>query len=107
MKNRPDIFYRARARVAKAMAHPTRLRILDVLQQREWCVCELTELIGADQSTVSRHLAVLRDAGLIADRREGVMTFYRPRVRCLEGFWRCVDTVLQENLKAHAEAVEQ
>jgi DNA-binding transcriptional ArsR family regulator len=48
--------YDARARIAKALAHPTRLMMLDVLADREWCVCELTELAGLDQSTVSKHL---------------------------------------------------
>lgn len=102
MERRPIHFYQARAKVAKAMAHPSRLIILEALQEREWCVCELTELIGADQSTVSKHLAVLKQAGLVEDRKEGVMTFYRPRIKCLEGFWRCVESVLKENLKAQA-----
>lgn len=105
MEKRPIHFYEARARVAKAMAHPSRLIILEALQEREWCVCELTELIGADQSTVSKHLAVLKQAGLVEDRKEGVMIFYRPKVKCLEGFWRCVESVLKENLKAQSAAL--
>ncbi len=105
MNRRPSHFYQARAQVAKAMAHPTRLLILEALQEREWCVCELTGLVGEDQSTVSKHLAVLKHAGLIADRKEGAMIFYRPRVRCLEGFWRCIESVLKENLKAQATAL--
>ncbi len=47
--------YEARARVAKALAHPSRLIILDAIADGERCVCELTELVGADQSTVSKH----------------------------------------------------
>ena len=97
--------YEARARVAKALAHPTRLLMLDALQQREMCVCELTDLVGADQYTVSKHLAVLRQAGIVEDRRDGMMTFYRIKVCCLEGFWRCIETVLKENLKAQREAI--
>lgn len=102
MERKPIQFYEARARVAKAMAHPSRLLILEALQEREWCVCELTELVGADQSTVSKHLAVLKQAGLVEDRRQGVMIYYRPRVKCLEGFWRCIESVLKQNLKAQA-----
>ncbi len=60
--------YEARARIAKALAHPSRLLILDALRQGELCVCELTPLVGADQSTVSKHLAVLRQAGLTVKR---------------------------------------
>lgn len=106
MNRKAASFYEARARVAKALAHPTRLLILDVLQEREWCVCELTRLVGVDQSTVSKHLALLKQAGVVEDRREGTMIFYRPRVRCLEGFWRCIESVLKENLKAQAAALE-
>lgn len=86
--------------MAKALAHPSRLLILDALSERERCVCELTKLVGADQSTVSKHLAVLRQAGIVEDHKKGVMTYYRIRIRCLEGFWRCVEGVLKENLEA-------
>lgn len=97
--------YEARARIAKALAHPSRLLMLDALADRELCVCELTELVGADQSTVSKHLAVLRQAGIVADRKEGTMTFYSLKVACLQGFWQCVESVLKENLKAQRAAI--
>lgn len=105
MKPKSPQFYAARARIAKALAHPSRLLILDALQEEERCVCELTELVGADQSTVSKHLAVLKQAGLVEDRKEGVMTFYRPKVACLEGFWRCIESVLKENIKCQTAAL--
>lgn len=92
--------YDARARIAKALAHPSRLMILEALKNREVCVCDLTELVGADQSTVSKHLAVLKQAGLVEDRKAGVMVFYKLRVSCLQGFWDCIETVLAQNLKA-------
>ena len=79
--------------------------ILEALQEREHCVCELTDLVGADQSTVSKHLAVLKQVGLVDDRKEGTMTFFRPRVTCLEGFWRCIESVLKENLKCQTAAL--
>ena len=92
--------YKARARVARAMGHPSRLLILDALRRKEMCVCELTSLVGADQSTVSRHLATLKGAGLVEDRKEGVLVFYRLRVACLEGFFQCVESVLMEVVKS-------
>jgi ArsR family transcriptional regulator len=105
MKRRTVQFYQARARVAKAMAHPSRLLILEALQEREHCVCELTKLVEADQSTVSKHLAVLKQAGLVDDRKYGTMTFYRPRMTCLEGFWRCIESVLKENIRCQTTAL--
>ena len=99
MKTKPVSFYERRASIAKALGHPSRLMIVEALQEKELCVCELTDLVGADQSTVSRHLSVLKSAGLVDTRKEGSMIFYRLRVRCLEGFFSCVETVLRENLE--------
>ena len=99
MKRKTKERYEARARVAKALAHPSRQLMLDALADGEMCVCELTRLVGADQSTVSKHLAILRQAGIVGDRKEGVMTFYSLRIRCLQGFWECVESVLRQNLE--------
>jgi ArsR family transcriptional regulator len=85
-----------RARVMKALAHPSRLFIVDELSHGERCVCELTEMIGADVSTVSKHLAVLRDAGLVLDDRRGQQVFYRLRVPCILNFFGCVEAVITE-----------
>ena len=97
--------YEARARIAKALAHPSRLLLLDALQDKELCVCELTELVGADQSTVSKHLALLKAAGLVEDRKKGSNTYFRVRCRCLQGFFACIESVLKANLKAQQEMV--
>lgn len=85
----------ARARVIKAMAHPSRLFILDRLAQREHCVCELTDLIGADISTVSKHLAVLRGAGIVRDEKRGQQVWYTLRTPCVLRFFDCVESVLR------------
>ena len=69
--------WRQRARVLKALGHPTRLFLVDHLSGGETCVCELADLVGADVSTVSRHLGVLREAGILADERRGAQVFYR------------------------------
>ncbi len=103
MKARRSIqFYEARARIAKALAHPSRLLMLESLQEKELCVCELTEMVGADQSTVSKHLAILKQAGLVRDRKEGVQVYYRTCCPCIEGFWQCIEAVLQQNLEKQA-----
>jgi ArsR family transcriptional regulator, arsenate/arsenite/antimonite-responsive transcriptional repressor len=91
--------YESRARIAKALAHPSRLLILDALQEQERCVCELTELVGADQSTVSKHLAILRGAGIIEDRKQANLVYYRLRCKCIGGFFKCLESVLNQNLR--------
>lgn len=97
--------YEARARIAKALAHPSRLLMLDALSQGEMCVCKLTELVGADQSTISKHLSVLKQAGLVDDRKDGVLIYYRVKVGCLKGFWQCIESVLKENLRNQQAAL--
>jgi DNA-binding transcriptional ArsR family regulator len=98
--------YEARANIAKALAHPSRLLILDLLQEREMCVSELTEQVEADQSTVSKHLAILREAGLVEARRKGASSYYRVSCSCLSGFFSCIEAVLQSDLKSRRAAVK-
>jgi len=98
--------YEARAEVIKAMAHPTRLFIVDELSRvSERCVCELTEMIGADMSTVSKHLSILKAAGIIDDEKRGSMVFYRLRVPCIMDFFRCVETVMKCDANARRKAM--
>lgn len=103
----PVARYEARARIAKALAHPTRLMMLDALAEREWCVCELTELTRLDQSTVSKHLAVLKQAGIVSDRRDGTKTFFRLQICCLQRLWECIESVLKDNLKTQQAALDR
>ncbi|HNT34952.1 MAG TPA: metalloregulator ArsR/SmtB family transcription factor [bacterium] len=87
--------YEARARVLKALSHPTRLFIVDQLSLRDHCVNELTEMIGSDVSTVSKHLSVLRNAGIIDDDKRGTQVFYSLRVPCITQFFGCVEAVVK------------
>ncbi len=97
--------YQARARIAKALAHPTRLLLLDALGGKELCVGELTELAEADQSTVSKHLAILRDAGFLEMDKRGANSFYSVRCPCLDQFFGCFESVLRQRLEAHQESI--
>ena len=89
----------ARANVLKALAHPTRLFIVEELEREERCVCDLTELIGADISTVSKHLAVLRNAGIVVDDKRGNQVFYQLRVPCILNFFGCIESVLENQTR--------
>lgn len=96
--------YEARAAIIKAMAHPTRLFIVDELAKSgERCVCELTEMVGADMSTVSKHLAQLKAAGIVEDDKRGSQVYYRLRVKCILNFFACVESVLKCNASAQQQ----
>jgi len=106
MNPRTKAVFEARAKIIKAMAHPTRLFMVDVLSRKERCVAELTELVGDDMSTVSKHLAVLRGVGIVADDRRGAQIYYRLRMPCVLNFFSCVETVLQTTAKDHLRLVK-
>ena len=87
----PDLF--------RAFADPTRLRILNVLQERELCVCHLCEVLELPQPTASRHLAYLRRVGLVTVRQQGKWKYYAPaeQPQGLEHtLLRCVRTCMRE-----------
>ena len=65
------------AKIFKALGHPTRLLMVDALRDGEKCVCELQSLVGDDMSTISRHLAVLREAGIISSDKRGTNIYYK------------------------------
>mgnify|MGYP000911019896 CR=1 FL=1 len=96
MSTKSDPLILAHSRVFKALAHPTRLFIVRTVAERPYSVLELTELVGDDISTVSRHLAVLRNAGVIIEKREGNQIFHSLRMRCVLSFFSCVDTALAD-----------
>jgi len=90
--------YEAKARIMKALAHPTRLFMVEELSNGERCVCELRDMVGVDISTVSKHLALLKKAGIVADDKRGLQVFYRLKTPCVLGFFDCVQQV-QEAVK--------
>ncbi len=92
-------FYEARAKILKAMAHPTRLFIIEELNKEERCVNELTSMVGSDISTISKHLSVLKNAGLVIDDKRGTSIYYRLRVPCILEFMECVEAVLETNAR--------
>ena len=99
MDRRTKARFRARAEILKALAHPTRLFMVDELSRGERCVCELTDMVGADVSTVSKHLAILKNVGLVEDDKRGTKVFYSLRVPCVLEFFSCVEVILDRRLK--------
>jgi ArsR family transcriptional regulator len=82
-----------RSSVVKAMAHPTRLLFMELLLDGEKCVCELTEAAGCDITTVSKHLAVMKKAGLLVCEKRGLQVFYQIACPCFVEFFRCIDLI--------------
>ena len=91
--------YETRAGVIKAMSHATRLFMVDELSKGERCVCELTGMIGDDMSTVSKHLSILKNAGIVADEKRGTQVYYSLRVPCVLKFFSCVESILKNAAK--------
>ena len=94
-----DDLLELRAAALKALGQPTRLRILELLRNGERCVCEIFPAIEEAQSNVSRHLAVLRSAGLVASRKEGLNVHYRVKDPRLFDLLDSVDAVLHTHLQ--------
>lgn len=82
--------YRERAAVFKALGHPARLLMVDALRHGELCVCHLQDMVGSDMSTISRHLGVLRNAGVVESRREGTNIYYRLCLVCVPDMLDCL-----------------
>jgi len=96
---------KARAKIIKAMAHPSRLFIVEELSKKERCVCELTEMVGADMSTVSKHLAVLKDVGIVRDEKRGAQVYYRLQMPCVMNFFKCVETIMKSRAREQLDLV--
>lgn len=94
MKAEDRKFFEAKAAVLKALAHPTRLWMVEQLESGEKCVCEFADAIDADFSTVSKHLNVLKQAGIVQDEKRGKQVFYTLKVPCVLNFMHCVEAVL-------------
>ncbi len=96
----------AKAKVLKALAHPTRLWITEQLADGERCVCEFVDLVDADFSTISKHLAVLREAGIVEDDKRGKQVYYRLKVPCVLNFMNCVEAVIEARVREQSALIE-
>lgn len=100
MNAKEKAFYEAKAEVLKALAHPTRLWMAEYLADGEKCVCEFTRGVDADISTVSKHLSILKAAGIVADEKRGKQVFYRLTAPCVLNFAKCVEALIAERANA-------
>jgi len=89
--------YEEMAHISKALAHATRLFIVHKLEEQQYCVKELTEMISADISTVSKHLTILKNAGIISSEKRGNCIYYQLQTRCVLHIFSCVMNVIEAN----------
>lgn len=86
-----------KANAFKALAHPSRIFILERLMEREYCVSELTEMLGVEMPTVSKHLSVLKNVGIISSRKEYNSVFYKIEKECVKDTLNCAE----KGMKSH------
>lgn len=80
--------------ILKGVAHPVRLSIVEALAEREMCVCEIADMFHFDRTTISKHLALMKNLGILEDRKEGLNVYYSLRIRCLPSMLACVEKVV-------------
>ena len=95
----------SKVKVLKALAHPARLLMVEELERGERCVCELRALVGLDMSTVSKHLTLLKNAGVVADEKQGTKVFYRLTLPCFERFMGCVEEAMRQSIQQQMAAL--
>lgn len=88
--------YKHRTEIIKALAHPTRLFIVDFLAVKERCVCEIVEQVGVDISTISKHLSVMKNAGLVEDEKRGLNVYYKLACPCILNLFSCIESIGKE-----------
>ncbi len=94
-----QLLFEKQAEVAKAIAHPLRIAIIQFLKDGEQCVCDIAEHVGSERSNISRHLSVMVNAGVLEYRKEGLKVIYRLKCVSILDFFSCVAGVLRQQAK--------
>ena len=99
--------FESQAAILKALGQPTRLQILNLLKDGEHCVCEIFPAINQEQANVSKHLSILKQAGILESRKDGLRIIYRIKYQealdLLKGVSRMLKTQVQEQRKLMAQ----
>lgn len=88
------------AKIFKALGHPSRLLMVDALKEGEKCVCDLQQLVGDDMSTVSKHLSILKEAGVVFTDKRGTNIYYKLALPCLNNFLHCTSELIEKRIAA-------
>lgn len=101
MNTNKQRLFEKQAEIAKAVAHPLRIAIIDFLRDGERCVCDIAEYVESERSNISRHLGLMVGAGVLSSRKEGLKVFYSLRTPCVVEFLGCATRVLKHQAKEH------
>ncbi len=107
MNPKDNILINETAKVFKAISHPTRLWIIDQLAKGEICVCVFNENLDADFSTISKHLTVLKEAGIVDFEKRGKQVFYNLKMDCILNFILCVRGTIKDNIVSKLNQIEK
>ena len=99
LSKRKLLLFEKQAQIAKAVAHPLRIAIVNFLKDGEQCVCDIAEHTGSERSNVSRHLSVMVASGILQYRKEGLKVIYKLKCACIIDFFSCVTRVLKQQVK--------
>jgi len=106
MKETEKRRYELQAEVLKALAHPLRLAIVQFLAEEEKCVCHIVDYVGTSQSNISKHLGLMKKAGILSDRKEGLSVYYRLNMPCALNFFKCVRDIMETQISERSAAIQ-
>ncbi len=106
LDSKKHLLFEKQAEIAKSIAHPLRIAIIDFLKDGEQCVCDIAENVGSERSNVSRHLSVMVKAGVLEYRKEGLKVIYKLKTPCVLDFFSCMRRVLKQQVKDNEQLLK-
>jgi len=98
-----NLLFERQAEIAKAVAHPLRVAVIDFLKDGERCVCDIAGHVGSERSNVSRHLSVMVRAGVLTCRKDGLKVFYTLKTPCVAEFLSCATRVVKHQAEENGK----
>ncbi|MBC8378409.1 MAG: winged helix-turn-helix transcriptional regulator [Planctomycetes bacterium] len=98
--------FEKQAAIAKAIAHPVRMAVLEFLKPGEQCVFDIAEAVGTERTNLSKHLSVMTNAGVLTSRKDGLKVMYRVKTPCLLRFMDCIKDCLKEQAEEHQQLMD-
>lgn len=90
--------YENQADIAKAVAHPLRVAVIEYLKDGEQCVCDIADAVESERSNLSKHLSIMTSAGILESRKDGLKVMYQIKTPCVLTFLDCLKACLKEQM---------